>query len=83
MTCIVAERPPLPPILSGMQSEYQQGSILNVSCSSSPGLPAPDLTWTINGQKVGIFGSEGSLETAHVSKSVRVIIETENPLTNR
>lgn len=57
MTCIVAERPALPPILSGMQSEYQQGSILNVSCSSSPGLPAPDLTWTINGQKVGNFPS--------------------------
>jgi len=57
----VLERPALPPILSGMESEYQQGSILNVSCKSYPGLPAPLLSWSINGQKVPAFSSESSM----------------------
>jgi len=73
----VLERPALPPILSGMQSEYQQGSILNVSCSSSPGLPAPDLTWTINGQKVPAFSTNTSQVTnsSLASSQSRLIVK--------
>ena len=40
-----------------MEAEYDRGSILNVTCQSSPGLPPPALEWAINGQKV----SEGHM----------------------
>ena len=54
---IITERPAEPPRLSGMEAEYDRGSILNVTCQSSPGLPPPALEWAINGQKV----SEGHM----------------------
>ena len=39
-------------MLSGLEAEYQQGSLLNVSCQTSPGFPPPSIDWAINGQKV-------------------------------
>ena len=45
-------RPPSSPSLSGLSPSYQLGSLLNVSCRTQPGLPPPEISWSINGKQV-------------------------------
>ena len=48
----VLVRPPSAPSLSGLSPSYQQGSLLNLSCSTKPGFPPPQIGWSLNGKQV-------------------------------
>ncbi|XP_037077711.1 uncharacterized protein LOC119098778 [Pollicipes pollicipes] len=41
------------PSISGHLPSYRLGDRLRVNCSSGPAMPAPHLTWFINGEEVG------------------------------
>ena len=50
--CLPLERPLSGPVMSGLEGEYRQGGLLNLSCSAAPGRPPPHIGWTINNQEV-------------------------------
>ena len=46
-----ADEPESPPTISGHLPSYHLGDWLRVNCSSGPAMPAPELTWYINGEQ--------------------------------
>ena len=59
--CLPSERPLSGPVMSGLEGEYRQGGLLNLSCSAAPGRPPPHIGWTINNQEVSIMVTENGL----------------------
>ncbi|XP_037077723.1 uncharacterized protein LOC119098783 [Pollicipes pollicipes] len=49
----VVDVPEERPSISGHLPSYRLGDRLRVNCSSGPAMPAPHLTWFINGEEVG------------------------------
>ena len=40
------------PRLTGLEKEHQAGEMINTSCNIPPSLPPPNITWSVNGEKV-------------------------------
>lgn len=43
------------PHITFNQANFTVGDMLDANCTSSPATPVPELTWLLNGKKVGIF----------------------------
>lgn len=49
----IAETQSKDPHITFNQDNYTSGDILDANCTSSPATPVPELTWLLNGKKVG------------------------------
>ena len=53
LQCPFPVPPRLAPAISGIDSFYEPGDLVEITCTSRDSKPAPTLTWTINDKHVG------------------------------